>query len=173
MQNNWVYPNQDSFKNNTYLKIAKVLLSNLIWTCGFLCSANSITSLVTSSFPVSGHWEDRAIPERIKKNVKNNKIKSFPSLIWKIKIHNKMFHLLNTSYLTDSYIVFTLKMKSVSKTTIFGLKMMVKSGLKKFSNKHNHLSAWRDFKKNLSRPLLTIIFRPKILYFWIQISFWG
>ena len=30
--------------------------------------------------------------------------------------------LLNTSYLTDSYIVFTLKMKSIPKTTIFGLK---------------------------------------------------
>ena len=29
------------------------------------------------------------------------------------------------SYLTDSYIGFTLKMESVSKNTIFGLKMMV------------------------------------------------
>ena len=29
--------------------------------------------------------------------------------------------LLNMSYLTDSYIVFTLKMESVSKNTIFGL----------------------------------------------------
>ena len=38
---------------------------------------------------------------------------------------------LNTSYLTDSYIVFTLKMESVSKNTIFALKMMVKSGLEK------------------------------------------
>ena len=38
---------------------------------------------------------------------------------------------LNTSYLTESYIVFTLKMESVSKNTIFGLKMMVKSGLEK------------------------------------------
>ena len=37
--------------------------------------------------------------------------------------------LTNTSYLTDSYIVFTLKMESVSKITIFGLKMMVKSGI--------------------------------------------
>ena len=36
---------------------------------------------------------------------------------------------LNTSYLTDSYIGFTLKMESVSKNTIFGQKMMVKSGL--------------------------------------------
>ena len=36
-----------------------------------------------------------------------------------------------TSFLTDSYTVFTLKMESVSKNTIFGLKMMVKSGLEK------------------------------------------
>ena len=38
---------------------------------------------------------------------------------------------LNTSYLTESYIAFTLKMESVTKNTIFGLKMMVKSGLEK------------------------------------------
>ena len=42
---------------------------------------------------------------------------------------------LNTSYLTESYIAFTLKMESVTKNTIFGLKMMVKSGLEKFSLK--------------------------------------
>ena len=35
------------------------------------------------------------------------------------------------SYLADSYIVFTLIMESVRKITIFGLKMMVKSGLEK------------------------------------------
>ena len=46
--------------------------------------------------------------------------------------------LLNTSYLTDSYICFTLKMESVSKNTIFGLKMMVKSGLEKFILKSLH-----------------------------------
>ena len=39
-----------------------------------------------------------------------------------MKIH------INKSYLTDSGIVFTLKMESVSKMTIFGLKMKVKSG---------------------------------------------
>ena len=44
----------------------------------------------------------------------------------------------NTSYLTDSYIVFTLKMESVSKNTIFGLNMMVKSGLEKFILKSLH-----------------------------------
>ena len=46
--------------------------------------------------------------------------------------------LLNTSYLTASYIVFTLKMESVSKNTIFGLKMMVKSGLEKIFFKFLH-----------------------------------
>ena len=94
---------------------------------------------------------------------------------------------LNTSYLPDSYISFTLKMESVYKNTIFGLKMMVKSGLEKiylkflhagdyfpllhktaqnhkFSNKNNYLPAWRDFKINFSRPLFTIIFRPKMVF---------
>ena len=47
---------------------------------------------------------------------------------WKLESNDDSF---NTSYLTDSYIVFTLKMESVSKNTIFGLKMMVKSGLEK------------------------------------------
>ena len=43
-----------------------------------------------------------------------------------------LFVAFNTSYLTDSYIGFTLKMESVSINTIFGLKMMVKSGLEIF-----------------------------------------
>ena len=95
------------------------------------------------------------------------------------------YHFINTSYFTDSYIVFTFKMESVSENTIFGLKMVVKSGLEKiflkflqardyfpllncaqnhkFSNKYNHLPAWRDFKRNFSRPLFTTIFRPKIV----------
>ena len=86
---------------------------------------------------------------------------------------------------------FNLKMESESKITIFGLKMMVKSGLKniflkflhagdyfpplhkstqnhQFSSKNNYLPTWRDFK---------IIFSPsflgKKLYFWMQIPFWG
>ena len=77
-------------------------------------------------------------------------------------------------------------MESVSKNAIFGLKMIVKSGLEKiflkflyagdyfpllhksaqnhkFSNKNN-LPAWRDFKINFSRPLFTIIFRPQIVF---------
>ena len=44
----------------------------------------------------------------------------------------RIMYVLNTSYLTDSYIIFTLKMESVSKNTIFGLQMMVKSGLETF-----------------------------------------
>ena len=46
--------------------------------------------------------------------------------------------LFNTSSLNDSYIVFNLKMESVSKNTIFGLKMMLKSGLEKFILKFLH-----------------------------------
>ena len=45
------------------------------------------------------------------------------------------------SYLTDSYIVFTLKMESVPKIKIFGLKMMVKSGLEKTFLKFLHSEA--------------------------------
>ena len=82
----------------------------------------------------------------------------------KYLVSNKLH---NTSYLTDSYIMFTLKMESVSKTAIFGLKMIVKSGLEKiflkflhvgdyfpllhksaqnhkFSNKRNYFPAWRN-----------------------------
>ena len=91
------------------------------------------------------------------------------------------------SYLTESYIVFTLKMESVSKNTIFALKMMVKSGPEKiflkflhvgvyfplldqsaqnhiFSNENNYLLVWRDFKTHFSRTLFTIIFRPKMVF---------
>ena len=75
-------------------------------------------------------------------------------------------------------------MESVN--TIFGQKRLVKSGLEKmilkflhardyfpflhksapnhkFSNKNNYFPARRDFKINFSRPLFTIIFRPKIV----------
>ena len=48
------------------------------------------------------------------------------------------FFNLNTSYLIDSYICFTLKMESVTKNTIFGLKIMVKSGQEKFILKSLH-----------------------------------
>ena len=33
----------------------------------------------------------------------------------------------------------------------------------KFSNKNNHLPAWRDFKIFFSRPLFTVIFNPKMV----------
>ena len=41
-------------------------------------------------------------------------------------------------YLTDSNIGFTLKIESVTKNTIFGLKMMVKGGLEKIIFKSLH-----------------------------------
>ena len=44
----------------------------------------------------------------------------------------------NMSYLTDSCIAFSLKMESVSKSTIFGLKIMVKTGLEKIFVKFLH-----------------------------------
>ena len=45
---------------------------------------------------------------------------------------------LNMSYLTVSYIGFTLKIESVSKNIIFGLKMTVKNGLEKYILKSHH-----------------------------------
>ena len=49
-----------------------------------------------------------------------------------------IYFVLNKSWLTDSYIGFTLKMESVSKNTIFAIKMMVKSGLEKVFFKFLH-----------------------------------
>ena len=34
----------------------------------------------------------------------------------------------------------------------------------KFNNENNYHPAWRDFKINFSKPLFTIIFRPKIAF---------
>ena len=34
----------------------------------------------------------------------------------------------------------------------------------KFSNKNNHLTAWRDYKIIFSRPLFTIVFRTKNIF---------
>ena len=53
--------------------------------------------------------------------------------------------MLNTSYLTDSYIVFTLQMESVSQNTTFGLKIMVKSGLEKIFLKSLHAEDYSPF----------------------------
>jgi hypothetical protein len=77
----------------------------------------------------------------------------------------------NTSYLTDAYIIFTFKMESVSEDTIFGLKMMVRSGLEKIFLKFLHAGDYFSLlhksvenhkfsnkKFNFSRPLFIIIF---------------
>ena len=45
---------------------------------------------------------------------------------------------INTSCLTDLYIGFTLKMESLSKNTIFDIKMMVKSSVEKVILKSLH-----------------------------------
>ena len=89
--------------------------------------------------------------------------------------------------MTNPTIVYRVKMEYGRNFSIFGLKMMVKSGLEKIflkflhagdyfpllqksaqnhksSNKDNHLPAWRDFRINFSRPLFTIIFRPKMVF---------
>ena len=57
--------------------------------------------------------------------------------------------------MTDSYIVFTLKMESVSKNTIVGLKMMVKSGLEKIFFKFLHAGRWLFL--TASRALLAVL----------------
>ena len=83
--------------------------------------------------------------------------------------------LLNTSDLTDSYVIFTLKMEFVSKNTIFGLKLMVKfhhtevyfALLNKSVQNHkfSNSSRMEKFQKYFSRPLFTIIFRQKNVFF--------
>ena len=57
--------------------------------------------------------------------------------------------LFNTSYFTDSYIVFTLKMESQPKNILFGLKMMVKSSLEKFILNSLHAGRWLILLLNL------------------------
>ena len=77
---------------------------------------------------------------------RNKTVTAEPSMISMINfrqnlityVHSRINTFLKMSYLTDSYIGFTLEMKSVTKNTIFGLKMMVKSGLKKFILKSLH-----------------------------------
>ena len=88
------------------------------------------------------HWLPRHIPEHPQQC--GTEINIFNILKKKIIILIK--GVLNTSYLTNSYIVFTLKMESVSKKTFFDLKMMVISGLEFFVFK---------FIEPLQRYLLT------------------
>ena len=64
-------------------------------------------------------------------------------------IFHKIVHILNTSYMIVSYIIFTHKMESVSKNTIFGLKMKVKSSLNFFFLKSLHAERWLFLLLNL------------------------
>ena len=72
-----------------------------------------------------------------------------------------MVSLLNTSYLTDSYIVFTLKMESVSKYTFFGLKMMVKSGPEKIFFKFLHAGDYFPPLPKITNSVVKIIIFPR------------
>ena len=94
----------------------------------------------------------------------------------------------NTQYMTNSTLVFPVKMEYGWNFSISGLKIMMKSGLgkiflkflhaltmlflllnlyfwSKFSNKNDMVSAWRNFKNIFPRPLFIIIFRPEMLKF--------
>ena len=96
--------------------------------------------------------------------------------------------LINTQYMTNSTLVSPVKMKYGWNFSISGLKMMMKSGLRKiflkflhaltmsflllnfdqkykFSNKNNMVSAWKNLKNIFPRPLFFIIFRPEMLKF--------
>ena len=68
--------------------------------------------------------------------------------------------MLNTS---DSYIRFTLKMESVTKNTIFGLKMMVKSSLEKIFLKFLHAE----------KPLFSKYFIERRPFLQIQLQKWS
>ena len=97
---------------------------------------------------------------------KSKKCSRLKNQNWKT-FQSYFFIQFNTSYLTDLYIVFTLKMESVFKNTIFGLKMMEKIILKSLHEfvilgtfmKYGGIS-----RSIFSRPLFTIIFRPKIVF---------
>ena len=55
---------------------------------------------------------------------------------------NQFYSIILTINMSGSYVVFTLKMESVSKSTIFGLEMMVKSGPEKIILKSLNTVRW-------------------------------
>ena len=74
---------------------------------------------------------------------------------------------LNTSYLTGSYIVFTLKMESQPKNIIFSLEMMMKSGLEKIILKFLHAGNYFSLLHKI--PKIT----NKNYIFWLRFHFEG
>ena len=81
-----------------------------------------------------------------------------------------------TLYLTDSYIIFILKMESVSKHIIFGLKIMVKSVPKKYFEMREVILITEGggiSKRFFSRAFFTIIFRPKMVFLEYRFHFEG
>ena len=95
------------------------------WQSGCKCKVHSRNALVIQ-------WKDIFI------HTHHNEVKKF------------LNEFLNFFYtFTDSYIGFTLKMESVTKNTIFGLKMMMKSGLEKIILKSLHAGRWLFLLLNL------------------------
>ena len=85
---------------------------------------------------------------------------------------------LNMSYLTDSYIVFTLKMESVSKNTIPPCKRLLSQYLIKVPKITNSVIKITIFPHGgISKWIFLDHFSPSCLgqkwYFWIKIPFWG
>ena len=109
-----------------------------------LIIANEPSPLV----PPALHWSTKT-PYRTKTEAfEHSKIHAIViSVSWIVEFLSCGFF--NTSYLTDSYIVFTLKMESAFKNTIFGRKMMVKSGLEKFILKSLHAGRYRVFQLDM------------------------
>ena len=118
--------------------------------------------------------------------------RSMKKIQMSLHLRNSTF---NTSYMSDSDIVFTLKMESVSTNTIYGLKMIVKTGLETLfwnpsMRENSYFYYWIcDFghfyevrKNSLPYGGISKIFfldhfsgsfLGQKLYFWIQIPFWG
>ena len=71
---------------------------------------------------------------------------------------------LNTQYMRNPDMVYVLKMEFVSKINIFGLKIMVKSGLEKFILKSLHAGSWSFLFLNLrfSSKLLSKMNKKKM-----------
>ena len=66
-------------------------------------------------------------------------------------------HLIESDFSTlCTWLIYTLKMESVSKNTIFGLKMMLKSGLEKIFLKFLHAGVYKK-EKCLGKNLISIL----------------
>ena len=97
------------------------------------------TSFLGLELPNKGQLISKELFGVFKSTKKNNEMfEGISALASKRRSNNKKVKVLfyvklqKVFYLNDSYFIFTLEMESVPKYTIFGLKIMVKSGLEKF-----------------------------------------